>query len=250
MTIALGQAFLYQPQDVMDSVQRLRARALTLGNLQTTPQDSVVVENGIIEILPASAQVVYVPVYQPALVYFQRPHGVPFISFGIHLAIGPWLTHDFDWHEHHVIVWHRDHPRPADWWSGAPASALVQSRAMPLCGGRTPVPMFPEGIWIAVGVRLSRKTRLPRSQPRSRPGTTVRPQARPESQPRSATGQSRTPAPRTTPPRPQQPDGALIGIQSSHDARQYSNRGQESRHPAAEKKAPPPSKPASGAGKR
>ena len=64
-TTALGQAFLYQQQDVMDSIQRLRAQAQALGNLQSTPQENVVMDDGTIEILPANPEVIYVPVYQP-----------------------------------------------------------------------------------------------------------------------------------------------------------------------------------------
>jgi len=61
-TTALGQAFLYQPQDVMNAIQRLRAQALALGNLQSNPQQQVISDNGILEILPANPTVVYVPV--------------------------------------------------------------------------------------------------------------------------------------------------------------------------------------------
>ena len=85
-TTALGQAFLYQQQDVMDSIQRLRAQAQALGNLQTTPQENVVTDNGTIEILPANPQVIYVPVYQPDVVYFQRPYGTPVHLFRAGLA--------------------------------------------------------------------------------------------------------------------------------------------------------------------
>ena len=53
-TTALGQAFLAQQQDVMDSIQRLRAQAQALGNLQSTPQENVIADNGDIEILPAN----------------------------------------------------------------------------------------------------------------------------------------------------------------------------------------------------
>jgi hypothetical protein len=73
----LGRAFLYRQQDVMDSIQRLRAQAQALGNLQTTPQENVITDNGSIEILPANPEVIYVPVYQPQMVYYQRPYGSP-----------------------------------------------------------------------------------------------------------------------------------------------------------------------------
>jgi len=121
-TTDLGQAFLNQPGDVMDSVQRLRAQAGAIGNLQSTPQQNVVVSGGVIEILPPTPQVIYVPVYQPEVVYVQPPPapGRFHISFGAGLVVGAWLNHDCDWHHHDVIVWHHDHPRPADWWEGPP----------------------------------------------------------------------------------------------------------------------------------
>jgi hypothetical protein len=117
-TTDLGQAFLNQPADVMDSVQRLRAEARAMGNLLSTPQQTVVVYDGIIEIVPAAPQVIYVPVYQPELVYVQPPPapGRFYVSFGAGLVVGAWLNYDCDWHAHEVIVWHHDHPRPADWW--------------------------------------------------------------------------------------------------------------------------------------
>jgi hypothetical protein len=120
-TTDLGQVFLYQQQDMMNSVQRLRAQAQALGNLQTTPQEVVVTDGGAINILPAQPQVIYVPVYQPEMVYFQRPFGDPFISFGFGFAIGGWLNYDLDWHNHHLIGWGYDHPRPVDWWSRRPS---------------------------------------------------------------------------------------------------------------------------------
>ena len=45
-TTDLGQAFLNQQQDVMDSIQRLRASAQNLGNLQSTPQQQVMEDDG------------------------------------------------------------------------------------------------------------------------------------------------------------------------------------------------------------
>jgi Protein of unknown function (DUF3300) len=65
----IGDAFLAQPSDVMDSVQRLRAAAQKAGNLKTTEQQKVVVEQQKIIIEPAQPQVVYVPTYNPTVVY-------------------------------------------------------------------------------------------------------------------------------------------------------------------------------------
>jgi hypothetical protein len=60
-TTQVGQAFQNQQQEVMDSVQRLRTDAYNLGNLQSTPQQQVVDDNGYIEIIPSNPNDLYVP---------------------------------------------------------------------------------------------------------------------------------------------------------------------------------------------
>ena len=71
----LGDAFLAQPEDVMDAVQRLRTAAKKAGNLESTEQQKVIVEQApqtqqsVIVIEPAQPQVVYVPSYNPTVVY-------------------------------------------------------------------------------------------------------------------------------------------------------------------------------------
>ena len=69
----LGNAFLEQQADVMDAVQRLRAKAKAAGKLDTTEQQKVetkVVETKtVIEIQPTSTQVVYVPTYSPTVIW-------------------------------------------------------------------------------------------------------------------------------------------------------------------------------------
>jgi hypothetical protein len=124
-TTQLGQAFENQQQDVMNSVQRLRTTAYNLGNLQSTPQQQVINDNGNIEILPANPDNVYVPDYQPTQVFYQQPYGPPFISFSVGFVIGPWLCGDFDWWHHRVVYWDRFHPRPHNWWFQKPAQRQV-----------------------------------------------------------------------------------------------------------------------------
>jgi hypothetical protein len=119
-TTQLGDAFVNQPSDVMNSIQRLRAQAQELGNLQSTPQQEVDTDDGEIEILPADPNEIYVPVYDPGLIYYRRSYGVPFLTFGVGFGIGLWLNHDFDWHRHNVVVWGHDHPRPANFWHERP----------------------------------------------------------------------------------------------------------------------------------
>jgi len=102
-TVSLGQAYIEQEQDVMDAIQRLRAEARRAGNLISTPQQQVVVEEEYIRIYPAEPQVIYVPEYDPLLVYMVGPYpAYGFISFGIGFTIGTWLNRDCDWHRHRV----------------------------------------------------------------------------------------------------------------------------------------------------
>jgi hypothetical protein len=249
-TTALGQAFLYQQQDVMDSIQRLRAQAQALGNLQSTPQQSVVIDSGTIEILPANPEVIYLPVYQWDVVYSQRAYGAPFISFGLSFAVGSWLNCDFDWHNHHLIVWGHDHPRPANWWSHPPSqrprieaahATVWQTRNHPavaaqgLDRGWTSHPV-PSTVTVIGG--QSRPAQAPVSRPAS--GAPARSTV-------TVIGGQPRPVERSAPPAAQHPaepshsrpaTGALIGVQSAHETQQFSTRGQESRpmaapHPAA-----------------
>jgi hypothetical protein len=73
----LGDAFLGQKEELMDAVQRLRGRAYDAGNLKTTSEQVVTVrDDRIIEIVPATTEVIYVPVYSPTVVYgrWSYPH--------------------------------------------------------------------------------------------------------------------------------------------------------------------------------
>jgi len=76
-TESLGEAFIDNPSAVMDEVQNLRGRAEAAGKLRTNAQEVVTDQGGVITIETASAQTVYVPNYQPAVVY------------------GPWLYPDW-----------------------------------------------------------------------------------------------------------------------------------------------------------
>ncbi len=68
-TTELGDAFIYQQEHVMDTIQDLRLRARTEGNLVSTTEQKVIVEQKIIQIEPASPYYLYVPVYDPLFVY-------------------------------------------------------------------------------------------------------------------------------------------------------------------------------------
>jgi len=106
-TTSVGEAFINQPADVMNSIQRLRQEAKDKGNLTNTPQQTVVVEqqpqSEVIRIVPTDPDVIYVPQYDPQVVYVQpyAPDYGPVISFGVGFGVGTWLSYDFDW-------WHSD----------------------------------------------------------------------------------------------------------------------------------------------
>lgn len=77
----LGDAVLAQQKDTMDAIQRLRAKAQASGNLNSTEQQQVIVERvesgpqqTIIRIEPSNPQVIYVPTYNPTIVYGAWPY--------------------------------------------------------------------------------------------------------------------------------------------------------------------------------
>jgi hypothetical protein len=111
-TQTMGAAFVYQPSDLMESVQQWRHTAVAYGTLASTPQQDVLQQGNTIMIVPpANQQVVYVPVYDPAVVYVRpvRPihNAITFTGVGFSLAF---VSNDVDWHDHliHVPVHHDD----------------------------------------------------------------------------------------------------------------------------------------------
>jgi uncharacterized membrane protein YgcG len=122
-TSALGDAYYNQQQDVMDAVQAMRQKAEQAGNLKTTPQHVVATQGSTIIIQPAAPDVVYVPAYNPWIVYgppivawpgwYPYPgiwYGGPYLSFGIGYGVGflagfgwGWPHWGFDWHNRYVV---------------------------------------------------------------------------------------------------------------------------------------------------
>jgi hypothetical protein len=121
-TSSLGEAYVNQQQDVMDAVQRMRQRAKNVGNLKSNAQENVTENDGDIAIEPANPEVVYVPTYDPWLVYgsplvawpgwYWYPglyFAGPGIGFGFGFGIGwlggfgwGWHHWGFDWRHHYV----------------------------------------------------------------------------------------------------------------------------------------------------
>jgi hypothetical protein len=67
----LGEAYLGQEEEVLESVQSLRKEAYDAGNLESTREQEVKVEDDIVVVQPADPEVVYVPTYNPSTVYTQ-----------------------------------------------------------------------------------------------------------------------------------------------------------------------------------
>ena len=88
-TSSLGDAYYNQQQDVMDAVQVMRQKAQTAGNLKSTDQQTVQTQGSTIVIQPANPQIVYVPAYNPWIVYG-----------------GP------------IVAWPGWYPYPGIWWGG------------------------------------------------------------------------------------------------------------------------------------
>jgi hypothetical protein len=128
-TEQLGDAFLAQQADVMQSVQRLRQRATAQGTLRSTPQQTVASEQNDITIEPTNPDVVYVPYYVPAVYgpwpwpdyppyFFPLPPDVlvggALIGFGLGIGIGIfepfWGWYGCNWPGHGL--WFYPPPRP------------------------------------------------------------------------------------------------------------------------------------------
>lgn len=98
-TEAVGAAFSTQSAQVTGSVQRLRRMAYDSGNLGSNAQQIVSDDDNYLTIMPPTNQVVYVPTYNPQIVYGLRPVGyyAPMISFSVGYACGSWLSFGYDW---------------------------------------------------------------------------------------------------------------------------------------------------------
>jgi len=113
-TEQLGNVVLTQGPDVMDAVQRMRQRARSYGYLSPNNYVHVATNGGYIQILPVDPNVLYVPYYDPFVVF-----GPPRPGFGIAGAIhfGPavtigaafggwgwWLGSGFAWPSHTILI--------------------------------------------------------------------------------------------------------------------------------------------------
>ena len=117
-TSELGDAYVNQQQAVTQAIQTMRQKAQQAGNLKTTPQENVATHGQTIVIQPAAPDVVYVPQYDPWLVYgyplavfpgwYPFPGlflGGPGIGFGLGFGIGLFAGFGWGW-DHWGYDWH------------------------------------------------------------------------------------------------------------------------------------------------
>jgi hypothetical protein len=123
-TQKLGDAFLAQKDQVMDTVQMLRKKAQAQGSLSTSNEQRVIEDSQTQTIIiePAVPEVVYVPAYNPTIVYgpwwwpayppyYYYPRGAViyggYIGFGLGVAVGVawgYAWGGFNWHHHDVVI--------------------------------------------------------------------------------------------------------------------------------------------------
>jgi hypothetical protein len=120
-TESLGIAVATQTSDVTAAIQLLRAKAESLGNLQSTPEQTVTTrdEGGsrVIYVLPANPEKIYVPVYDPGIVFSSSAAGA--IAFGFGVLVGSawnsrWGWNNRRWNQVWITppAWH---PPPPTW---------------------------------------------------------------------------------------------------------------------------------------
>ena len=120
-TDQLGDAVATQKEAVMDAVQRMRSAAYNHGHLQSNDQVKIIKQKTII-IEPVQKEYVYVPVYNPHVVYYTYSSGYSGLRYRTGVCIGSyydpwgWNTSRFEWDTHLIYVhdyrWYHNRPRP------------------------------------------------------------------------------------------------------------------------------------------
>jgi hypothetical protein len=116
-TEQLGNAVLTERPEVMDAVQRMRQQARNYGYLAPNGYVNVVDSGGYIQILPVNPNVIYVPTYDPYVVFVPPRPGYAIagaIHFGPAITIGAafggwgwWVGSGLLWPSHTILIDHR-----------------------------------------------------------------------------------------------------------------------------------------------
>ena len=105
----LGAAVEAQRSDVEAAIQNCRVKAQQSGNLVDNAQQKIVVENNDVEIVPANPNVMYIPEYNPSMIYTPQPAGHPLMTFGAGVAVGAELEHNNNWYYNYYHHHYYDH---------------------------------------------------------------------------------------------------------------------------------------------
>ncbi len=219
--VSLGQAFINQREEVLQSIQLLRQQARATGNLVSTPEQQVVVENGYIRILPAQPDLIYLPQYDHQTVYVEPPPPeFGLVTFGIGFTIGAWLNRDCDWHGRRIYYhgWQgrgwidrarpHVHTRSSVYVNTRHTTITTNSRVLRYnsgkyrTGNRYDTPHRPRQTGTIPGQRPVTREQRPvvRTTPPPRSGT-PHPQYRPQQKPQASPTPSHPAQPRTVGPR-------------------------------------------------
>ncbi len=248
-TWQLGEAVINQQQDVMAAIQQFRARAFAAGNLETNPQQTVVHESQVIQIVSPNPQVIYVPRYDPVVVVqpvryppvtYPPPYPAyyaPGAAFFTGMFVGAAIGYGLDWRRGNIDInrnvninnvgnrtvtggfrgGDRSTWRPPN--RGGQVGARPGYRPGGAAPGRRP------------GVAPGRRPgTAPGVAPGRRPGT--RPAARPGTGYRQPAAAQRGTRPGARPSARYNNRGAFGGYQRGNDARRHSQRGAQSRNPS------------------
>jgi hypothetical protein len=167
-TRQLGSAFTSDQKGVLDAIQRLRASAAAVGNLQSNPQQSVTETSddgvNVIEVKAADPKVIYVPQYDPQVVYVAPPPPPPtttqssssntamtaLVMFTLGVAVGNAMHNDYYCYPHYgagcvYVGPHRYYP-----------PAYVYHPAYPPAHGYRPPPGYPHSYNKQVNVTVNK----------------------------------------------------------------------------------------------
>jgi len=270
-TQKLGDAFLAQQKDVMDGAQRLRSKALAAGNLKSGKEQKVTTEkeNGttVIKIEPANPEVVYVPVYNPTMVYGPWPYpayppyyyyppayaGGVFFAFSVGIIIGNAWWGGCHWGGGNVYINHNNYNNfnrtnisGGDWQHKPEHRKGVEYRDQ---GSREKYSGQRPGADTRDAYR-GRDGAGPSTADRQRDAAGARDVGPSDRQRDAGAARDRAPAPsdRTGGRQPGAFEGAGQG--QGANTRDYSSRGASSRSSAASHSRPAPSRPSGGGGGR
>lgn len=241
-TDQLGDAVTNQKEDVMEAVQRMRQKAYDYGHLKTNEQVKVEAGDNI-TIYPVQKEYVYVPVYNPRVVYYVRYDGYSRVYYGSGVWLGTWFgewgwgscwidwgprviyVRDTRWYAHRPIPRHPRRYRPPHHFNSPPPrrpAPAPASRVAPAPAVR--VAPAPSGARMSTAPAPATRT-VP--APATRVMTAPAPQSYPAASPASAPA-ARRPAPGPGGIEPERLPTRYVD--SDDDSRRYDNRRYDSRN--------------------